>query len=80
MGETFEPARGYDIAGFQSAAGYSTVGQFLPDRSKRCIAKNHTCMGWRAKGTKFCIGHLRKLGLLVEVVEEEEEVSDDDPE
>ena len=27
----------------------------------RCIAENDTCEGPRAKGTQYCIGHLRKM-------------------
>lgn len=27
----------------------------------RCIANDETCQGARAKGTNFCIGHLRQL-------------------
>jgi hypothetical protein len=27
----------------------------------RCIANNETCQGARAKGTNFCIGHLRQI-------------------
>lgn len=27
----------------------------------RCVAQNDTCEGPRAKGTQYCIGHLRKM-------------------
>jgi hypothetical protein len=27
----------------------------------RCIANNETCDGPRAKGTEYCIGHLRSM-------------------
>jgi hypothetical protein len=27
----------------------------------RCIANEETCQGARAKGTNFCIGHLRQI-------------------
>lgn len=78
--QDFSPAPGYTLTGFQSAAGISTIGQHFKDRTKKCIAKDHTCNGWRAKGTKFCIGHLRKLGLIVDEPEvlEVVEVTDDD--
>ena len=27
----------------------------------RCVAENDTCEGPKAKGTSYCIGHLRKM-------------------
>lgn len=37
------------------AGGVDYVGR------NRCIAENDTCEGPRAKGTQYCIGHLRKM-------------------
>lgn len=35
--------------------------QIPPDRSKLCIGNDDTCGARRAKGTEYCIGHLRSL-------------------
>jgi hypothetical protein len=48
--------------GFQSAAGWSTVGQRKQRPSKRfgrCKAKNDTCKGWHTQTSEFCAGHER---------------------
>ena len=37
------------------AGGVDYVGR------NRCVAENDTCEGPRAKGTQYCIGHLRKM-------------------
>ena len=33
-----------------------------PDRARRCMANDDTCMGWRIKGSEFCYGHTRGSG------------------
>jgi hypothetical protein len=30
-------------------------------RGKHCMAQNNTCKGFKARGTNYCIGHLRAL-------------------
>lgn len=44
-----------------------------PSREGRCVAKDDTCKGFRAKGTEYCAGHLRSMGLL-----DGEEVTDEE--
>lgn len=41
----------------------SAIGMPYVGRGK-CIAKDDTCNGPKAKGTDYCIGHLRKLSLV----------------
>lgn len=55
------PAPGYDVAGFESAAGYSTIGQYRPNRRGRCKANKDTCKGFRTKDSEFCAGHLNAI-------------------
>ena len=31
---------------------------------KKCVADDFTCNGWKAKGTNYCVGHLRSRGEL----------------
>lgn len=64
MNADWTQAPGYDMTGFESAAGSSTVGVDVPARAKRCIANDHTCKGWRVKASQFCAGHLKKMGLM----------------
>jgi hypothetical protein len=33
-------------------------------RGKLCMANKDTCNGKRAKGTEYCVGHLRSFGML----------------
>lgn len=50
----------YQMAGFEHAAGFSTIGmRRRADRSKNCIANGNTCKGFRVKGEEYCAGHLR---------------------
>jgi len=28
---------------------------------KKCVADENTCEGWKAKGTPYCMGHLRAM-------------------
>lgn len=36
-----------------------------PERNpKKCVGADYTCNGWKAKGTDFCVGHLRSRGEL----------------
>lgn len=32
-----------------------------PEREKRCLAKDDTCMGWRISDSDFCAAHAGKL-------------------
>lgn len=43
----------------------------LSRSQKLCIAKDHTCKGFRSAGTNYCAGHQRSLGLLKPKVKEE---------
>ena len=50
-------SRPYDLASAKEAppGGMPYVGH------TRCMANEGTCQGVRAKGTDFCIGHLRSM-------------------
>jgi len=54
-----------------SAAGSrpAPVGSPYVGRN-RCIANEDTCEGPRAKGTDYCIGHIRSLKIDVPEIEE----------
>lgn len=41
--------------------GGSDESEDKPDRSKRCVANNNTCNGWRIKDSDLCSGHAGKL-------------------
>lgn len=57
------------VAGTAPAANtFSTRPYKPPTRKSRhgallCVAKENSCLGPRARGTLFCIGHLRQMGL-----------------
>jgi hypothetical protein len=48
---------GITATGFEAAAGWSTIGYEPNARKNRCIAKDHTCKGFRIGGSKYCAGH-----------------------
>lgn len=50
-------SRPYDLASAKEAppGGMPYVGH------TKCMANEGTCQGGRAKGTQFCIGHLRQI-------------------
>lgn len=50
-------SRPFDLASAKEAppGGMPYVGH------TRCLANNETCQGARAKGTDYCIGHLRQM-------------------
>ena len=50
-------------AGFRPSVRSVTpyVNEKVEARKGRCIANGDTCKGFRAKDTKFCIGHLRSM-------------------
>lgn len=50
-------SRPFDLASAKEAppGGMPFVGH------TRCMANEGTCQGARAKGTQFCIGHLRQI-------------------
>lgn len=54
----------YQLDGFESAAGFSVVAHRPKDRGKHCKGANNTCKAYKSKGTDYCAGHLRSLGLL----------------
>lgn len=55
-----------------SAAGARLAPGSAPYLGRnRCIANNDTCEGPKAKGTEYCIGHLRAMA------RKEEEVNND---
>lgn len=50
-------SRNYDLASAKAAppGGMPFIGH------TRCMANEGTCQGARAKGTDYCIGHLRQI-------------------
>lgn len=55
-----QPVQGYRLAhqGVEGARLQAGGGEYIG--RNRCVAENDTCEGPRAKGTEYCIGHLRK--------------------
>lgn len=39
-------------------------------RGSKCIANNDSCEANQAKGTNYCYGHLKSLGLIKKVVKD----------
>lgn len=51
------------------------------EREGKCIGNDNTCGARKAKGTDWCVGHMRSLGLLGEAKNEvraEQEVTHDE--
>ena len=61
-----EPVTGYNrvnaLGGDVQQAVFSTAP--YKGRGSLCMANKDTCNGKRAKGTEYCIGHLRSFGML----------------
>lgn len=55
-----EPVRGQRPAG-QTATSKLAPGSAPYLGRQRCIANEDTCEGPQAKGTEYCIGHLRAM-------------------
>jgi len=55
-----QPVQGYRPAhqGVEGARLQAGRGEYTG--RNRCVAENDTCAGPKAKGTQYCIGHLRK--------------------
>lgn len=58
------------VAGFQP--NYDNVVRSPPPAPKKvrrgnCKGNDDTCGSFAAKGTEFCVGHMRSLGLLDQV-------------
>lgn len=55
-----QPVQGYRPAhqGVEGARLQAGGGEYTG--RNRCVAENDTCEGPKAKGTSYCIGHLRK--------------------
>lgn len=49
-----------------------------PSREGRCKGNDNSCKAYAAKGTEYCAGHLRSLGLLEEVTDEARSVDHSD--
>ena len=55
-----QPVTGSRPAAMQTGSKMATAsGPYLG--RQRCIANNDTCEGPQAKGTEYCIGHIRSL-------------------
>lgn len=55
-GQRLNPDEGYRQS--------QSVNPYVPpvdERKGRCISNDDTCLGFRAKGTQHCIGHLRQI-------------------
>lgn len=59
MSDEWTVVPGYDMAGFEHAAGYSTVGYSPKGRGSHCAANKNTCKAFKVKGKEYCAGHLR---------------------
>lgn len=55
-----EPVKGYRLAGTDNARIAAPSAPYIG--RNRCIANDDTCDGPKAKGTDFCVGHLRSQG------------------
>lgn len=65
-----EPVRGVRPAAMADGARLAPGSAPYLGRN-RCVANNDTCEGPKAKGTEYCIGHLRAMA------KKDEEVTDD---
>lgn len=55
-----KPVDGYRVAAVEGARLAAASGPYVG--RNRCIANDDTCEGPKAKGTDYCIGHLRSQG------------------
>lgn len=55
-----EPITGYRLA--PTATAKIAAGSAPYIGRNRCMANDDTCEGPKAKGTDFCVGHLRSQG------------------
>ena len=55
-----QPVSGIRLAPTAGAEIAAPSGPYIG--RNRCIAKDDTCEGPKARGTDFCIGHLRNKG------------------
>lgn len=55
-----KPVTGIRLAAIDGARLASASAPYV-GRGNRCSANEDTCEGIRAKGTEYCIGHLRKF-------------------
>lgn len=69
MGQRKETARDgqfqprYDNI-FKRPPGPTPEEKHAAERAGKCIGNDDTCGARRAKGTEYCVGHMRSLGLL----------------
>lgn len=62
MADEWTSDTGYEVTGFKSANGISTVAFNERKRDPRlCIAKDQTCKGFHTKDSKYCAGHERAM-------------------
>ena len=68
-----KPQGDYRLAHIDGARLASASAPYI-GRGNKCSGNEDTCEGIRAKGTEFCMGHLRKLakenGVTKEVTED----------
>lgn len=55
-----KPVTGYRLAAIEGARLAAASGPYVG--RNRCIANDDTCEAPKAKGTDYCIGHLRSNG------------------
>lgn len=55
-----QPVSGIRLAPVEGAKIAAASGPYIG--RNRCIANEDTCEGPKAKGTDFCVGHLRSQG------------------
>lgn len=54
------PAGGSRLASIDGARIAPPSGPYV-GRGNKCVANDDTCEGMRAKGTEYCMGHLRQV-------------------
>jgi hypothetical protein len=69
-----QPVYGQRLASVDGARLAAPSGPYI-GRGNKCAANDDTCEGMKAKGTDYCMGHLRSI-LKEEGVDKVEEVTD----
>lgn len=71
-----KPQNDYRLAHIDGARIAAPSGPYI-GRGNKCTGNDDTCEGNRAKGTEYCMGHLRQM--LKEQNEKTQEVTADAP-
>ena len=56
-------ATSVSVGGSEAELSPEAFGPVVKERNpKLCAGNNQTCKAYKARGTNFCVGHLRKMG------------------